>query len=115
MNKLICLMDFEDMYDEIHIDGDGPSCMKMHERMRQIHEWGHDILYDGDLIDFDELFGIIDLNRLDSQIVIALFRATNHIRAFMCNWSDQYDLATDLFMVRGQHRLAQELMRFANY
>lgn len=115
MNRITCLADFEAMYDQYQDPTNGDTCIKMHERCYQISKWAQDIQHDGDILEFDELFAEIDVHRLDSQIIAALFRNLWHVRPFLTNWPDKYDEATDLLMYRGHHRLAQELLRFATY
>lgn len=115
MNRITCLADFEAMYDQYQDPVIDDSCIKMHERCYQISKWAHDLQFDGCILEADELFEQIDIHRLDSQIIAALFRSLWHVRPILTNWPDKYDEATDLLMYRGHHRVAQELMRFSTY
>lgn len=112
MTNITTLADFELLYDNFY---DVNYCKIMHEHMRRIYQWGHDIQFEGDALGFDEIFGDIDLHRLDSQIIASIFRATYHLRPYLTNWPDKYDEACDLLLYRGEVRLATELLKFNTY
>lgn len=115
MNRIVTIDDIEAMYDEFHNTDDTESCTLLHIRAWQLRDWGRSIIHGGDILEFDEIFGEIDLHRLDSQLIAALMRALHYVHIHLTNWPEKYDEACDLLLYRGNNRLATELLHFATY
>lgn len=105
MKKIETLADIDVMYDQY---GD-EFCSQIGGWKFQITKWVQDMQHDGDILAFDELFGSIDIHRLDTHIITTLLGATKHLREHLTNWPDKFDDARSLLVYRNEESMVRYL------